>query len=84
MLGAVDDAPENCFKPLVLRATFEKMGLPAEDERVRHYVTGEGKVRADLGVLGAGVHVPGVINIVDALLFCLRDIHVKNEGVLGE
>ena len=60
------------------------MSLPAEDERVRNYVTGKSQVRADLRVLGARVHVPGVINIFDALLVCLRDTHIKKEGVLCE
>ena len=38
---------------------------------------GEGEVRADLGVLRARVHVPGEINIFDALLVCLRDTYIK-------
>ena len=82
VLRAADDVPEYPVEPLVLRATLEELGLPIQDERVRHDVAGKGEVSTDLGIFGARVHVPGVINVFYALLVRLCDAHVEKEGVL--
>ena len=62
---------------LVSGAVLEELGLSVLDKWVCYYMTVKSKVRTDLGVVRAQVHVPGMIDVFCSLLVCLRDIYVK-------
>ena len=67
---------------VVLRLPLKKFRPPVEDERNCYDEPGKRELGADLRILKATIYVPGVIDVVCAVLVRLRGTHVKNEQVL--